>query len=50
MPRFFNTSGPCVPGNHYMLPAAERLTEARKLIDMERCYLIDSSTNSAVSG
>ncbi len=27
MPRFFNTSGPCDPAKHYMLPAEERLPE-----------------------
>jgi hypothetical protein len=26
--RYFNTAGPCVPGRHYMLPAAARLPEA----------------------
>ncbi len=40
MPRFFNTSGPCEPAKHYMLPAEERLTEARTLIDMERYFVL----------
>ena len=31
--RFFNTAGPCEPDRHYMLPAAQRLPEARELID-----------------
>jgi len=29
---FFNTTGPCNPRFHYMLPAAERLPEARELV------------------
>lgn len=27
--RFFNTTGPCDPARHYMLPAEPRLPEAR---------------------
>jgi hypothetical protein len=30
--RFFNTAGPCNPQYHYMLPAEERLPEARPLV------------------
>jgi hypothetical protein len=36
MARVFNTSGPCEPAKHYMLPAEERLSDARRLIDLER--------------
>lgn len=32
MERFFNTAGPCDPRFHYMLPAAERLPGAPRLI------------------
>ncbi|MDR1270478.1 MAG: hypothetical protein LBK82_13230, partial [Planctomycetaceae bacterium] len=28
-PRFFNTTGPCDPARHYMLPPAERLVDAQ---------------------
>jgi hypothetical protein len=31
--RFFNVSGPCEPRFHHMLPASERLPEARPLVD-----------------
>jgi hypothetical protein len=31
--RYFNTAGPCVPERHYMLPADERLPEARRLAE-----------------
>ncbi len=40
MTRFFNTSGPCVPADHYMLPAEERLSEARRLVDMKRYFVL----------
>src|SRR5580698_5696582 len=34
--RYFNTSGPCVPGEHYMLAPEPRLPEARALIEQRR--------------
>ena len=40
MTRVFNTSGPCRPEKHYMLPAAERLSGARRLIDQERYFVL----------
>ncbi|MCP4659535.1 MAG: AAA family ATPase, partial [bacterium] len=40
MARVFNTSGPCNPGKHYMLPAEERLSDARRLIDLERYFVL----------
>ncbi|MCP4654232.1 MAG: ATP-binding protein, partial [bacterium] len=40
MARFFNTSGPCDPADHYMLPPEERLSEARRLIDMKRYFVV----------
>ncbi len=40
MPRFFNTSGPCDPAKHYMLAAEERLPEVRRLIEMERHFVL----------
>lgn len=33
MGRFFNTAGPCRPEWHYMVPAAERLSEVPWLVD-----------------
>ncbi len=35
----FNTAGPCVPGEHYMLSPAPRLGEVMKLVD-ERKYFV----------
>jgi hypothetical protein len=33
MPRFFNTAGPCRPGEHYMLPAAARVPDVREIVE-----------------
>ncbi len=33
----FNTTGPCFPGEHYMLPALDRLPGVRELI-IARCF------------
>ena len=30
---FFNTSGPCIPGEHYMLPPERRLGDVLALIE-----------------
>ncbi|MCP4663468.1 MAG: ATP-binding protein, partial [bacterium] len=40
MARVFNTSGPCFPEEHYMLPAEERLSEARRLIELKRYFVL----------
>ena len=37
MPRSFNTTGPCIPGEHYMLPPERRLGRIQQLI-AERKY------------
>jgi hypothetical protein len=37
MPRSFNTAGPCIPGEHYMLPPERRLGPVQRLIE-ERKY------------
>ena len=38
--RYFNTSGPCVPGLHYMLPPEPRLPGARDLIDQSLYFVV----------
>lgn len=38
--RFFNTAGPCKPEWHYMLPAAERLPQARRLIERGAYFVV----------
>ncbi|MEU4225505.1 ATP-binding protein [Nonomuraea sp. NPDC026600] len=36
----FNTTGPCRPGKHFMLPPIPRIPEARELIDEEKYFVI----------
>lgn len=38
--RFFNTSGPCVPERHYMLPPEGRLPEVADLIEEGRYFIL----------
>ncbi|MCP4654150.1 MAG: ATP-binding protein, partial [bacterium] len=40
MARFFNTSGPCWPRKHYMLPPERRITDLRSLIDEELYFVV----------
>ncbi len=40
MGRFFNTEGPCNPADHYMLPPADRLPDAERLIERKRYFVI----------
>ncbi|WP_437631484.1 ATP-binding protein [Sorangium sp. So ce854] len=40
MPRWFNTAGPCVPADHYMLPATARLPELRPLIEQKKYFVV----------
>jgi len=38
--RYFNTAGPCNPALHYMIPAAERLPEARELMEQGFYFVV----------
>jgi hypothetical protein len=38
--KYFNTTGPCGPQRHYMLPPTQRLPEARELIEMDRYFVL----------
>jgi hypothetical protein len=38
--RYFNTTGPCRPEEHYMLPAVERLPEAVQLAEAGRYFIV----------
>jgi hypothetical protein len=38
--RYFNTTGPCDPALHYMLPAAARLPRAARLVEEGRYFVI----------
>ena len=38
--RYFNTTGPCQPERHYMLPAADRLPDADRLFERGSYFVI----------
>ena len=40
MERYFNIAGPCIPGEHYMLPALDRLPEVRRLVSRRQYFAI----------
>ncbi|WP_244957276.1 AAA-like domain-containing protein, partial [Candidatus Frankia nodulisporulans] len=40
MARSFNTTGPCVPGDHYMITAAERLPEVPALVAARKYFVL----------
>lgn len=40
MKRHFNVAGPCRPEMHYMIPAAERLSEAPGIIDQLGYFVV----------
>lgn len=46
MEKYFNIAGPCVPGEHYMIPALERLPGVARLIDREQPFLIHAARQS----
>ncbi|MDR1677377.1 MAG: ATP-binding protein, partial [Deltaproteobacteria bacterium] len=39
-PKLFNTAGPCIKTEHYMLPANPRLPKVRHLIDREDYFVL----------
>jgi hypothetical protein len=43
MSRFFNTTGPCVPGKHYMLPASTRCSKVFALFAREQFFVIHAA-------
>ncbi|MDR1519395.1 MAG: ATP-binding protein [Planctomycetota bacterium] len=46
IPKYFNIAGPCIPGEHYMLPAVDRLPEARKLVERKQYFVIHAARQS----
>ena len=40
MEKYFNIAGPCIPAEHYMLPALERVPEIRRLINRRQYFVI----------
>ncbi len=43
MKPYFNVAGPCVPGEHYMLPAQERCQGIPELIDRKQYFVIHAA-------
>ncbi|MCP4396282.1 MAG: ATP-binding protein, partial [bacterium] len=43
---YFNVAGPCVPGEHYMLPAQERCQGILGLIDRKQYFVIHAARQS----
>src|SRR6266568_8291872 len=44
--RYFNTAGPCYPDLHYMLPADERLPDARMFIEFGFYFVVHAPRQS----
>ena len=40
MEKFFNIAGPCIPDEHYMLPALDRLPGIRRLVARRQYFVI----------
>jgi predicted AAA+ superfamily ATPase len=45
-PKRFNVAGPCIPNRHYMLPAINRLPEARQLAEQGDYFVIHAARQS----
>lgn len=43
MGKYFNVAGPCVPGQHYMLPARERCREVDALVEQSQYFVIHAA-------
>lgn len=46
MKRYFNVTGPCIPGEHYMLPAQERCRGILELIDRKHYFVLHAARQS----
>ncbi len=46
MQKYFNVAGPCIPGEHYMLPAQERCRGIVDLIDRKQYFVIHAARQS----
>ncbi len=40
MLRFFNTTGPCNPADHYMLPPTRRVPDALQLVERKQFFVL----------
>jgi len=43
MPRYFNTTGPCDPRRHYMLPPRSRLPDLLPLVEQELTFVVHAA-------
>jgi hypothetical protein len=43
---YFNVAGPCIPGEHYMLPAQDRCAGIPDLIDQKQYFVIHAARQS----
>lgn len=43
MSRFFNIAGPCIPGEHYMIPAGRRCGDLWELVDRKTYFVIHAA-------
>lgn len=41
--RFFNTTGPCDPARHYMLPAEQRVPQLDRLVQREQYFVLHAA-------
>ncbi len=46
MERYFNIAGPCLPGEHYMLPALDRLPGIHRLVDRGQYFVLHAPRQS----
>ncbi len=46
MKRYFNIAGPCLPGEHYMIPSERRIKGLRELIDQKQYFVIHAARQS----
>ncbi len=46
MERFFNTEGPCIPEEHYMLPPTDRVKGIDRLIQRKRYFVLHAPRQS----
>ena len=46
MEKYFNIAGPCVPGEHYMIPALERLPDVARLVARKQSFVIHAARQS----
>jgi predicted nucleic acid-binding OB-fold protein len=44
--KWFNTTGPCVPEKHYMLPVLPRLPGVEEMIDKENYFILHAPRQS----